>query len=769
MSNLLALFTPARFRERAPSDPPTNYLKRPLAVALTGALALGLVFTSGVATATAADSGISVAGLETGGRVNPLGLPTAAPTFSWHSASSDRGVLQTAYEVRVSDDGSESGNVWSSGKVDKSDQINVVYAGPSLKQQTRYTWQVRVWDNKGNESAWSDASWFETGIVDPAGTAPADSAWTGDWISAPSAYAPLDKWSDYTFTTNFTLDSLLLGVYFRSPDANNGYMWQLSVAGNDGTVKLRPHKKVGGNFSLIESKDVTSVISAADLKQGSHDLAITVKGSTITTTIDGKLLDTRTDNTFPTGYVGFRQDNSDVGVEKATIHAVNVTAETGTVLLDNSFDTAVNPFTVGRVANGNLIFDTPSSGILDVNRESTTNLPIFRKEFTPAEGKTVESARIYAAARGVYELSLNGSKVGDQHLAPGWTDYNKSVQYQTYDVTKQLKSGANAIGAYIAPGWYSGNIASFGNKKYGTTPSLIAQLRVDYTDGTHAWVVTDPSWKSTSGPIKSSDIIDGETWDATAELADWNTAGFDDSSWTAAGTQASASAKLVPQRDEPVRQTEEKPALSQTTPSANTYLYDLGQNMVGVARLKLSGAAGTTATIRYGEVLNPDGTLYTANLRSAKATDHYTFGATGTATYEPKFTYHGYRYIEVTGVDAKPALTDITGLVWGSDLATTGSFRRRTPCSTSSRATSPGASAATSSRSRPTPRRVTNDSAGPETSTSSPRPRRTTRTRWRSSPSGSLTSGPHSSPTVTSAVLLRSRSAAVVEPAGPTQ
>jgi hypothetical protein len=623
---------------------------------LTAGLAVGLVFTSGVAVANAAEPDLVVTGLRTDGRVNPLGIGLSDPTFSWYNTATSRGTEQTGYELEVS---KASDVVWSTGRVNDDEQLNVVYDGPALTDQSRYSWRVKTWDNHENESAWSDAAWFETGL----------STWTGDWISAPSNDAELARWNDYTVTTNFTLDANVIGVYFRGVDTRSAYMWQLNTS--DGTnVMFRPHKAINGGIGLIESKNVSNFISRAALLTGTHELKISAIGSTITTWVDGIQIDQRTESQRLTGYVGFRQAPSQQGPERATIHDMSVVKPDGTVLFSSTFDGSTNPFTVGRVANGNLIFDADGDGFLNTAK----NLPIFRKEFTPDAAKTVASARIYAAARGVYELSLNGEKVGDQHLAPGWTNYNSRIQYQTYDVTDQLDGGANAIGAYLAPGWYSGNIASFGNNKYGNTPSLIAQLRIDYTDGSSEWVSTNNTWKTTSGPIKSSDIIDGETFDASATPSGWDHAGFDATAWSAPGIQPTASSKLTPQLDEPVRQTEEKPAKSMTQTVSGRYVYDLEQNMVGVARLRLTGVAGQTVKIRYGEVVNPDKSLYVANLRSAKVTDYYTFKTTGVEVYEPKFTYHGYRFIEVSGVTTVPALTDITGLVWGSDMETTGTL-----------------------------------------------------------------------------------------------
>ncbi|GAB3120315.1 family 78 glycoside hydrolase catalytic domain [Glaciibacter psychrotolerans] len=622
-------------------------------------------FVGGSVPAFATDNApatMTVSGLRANGLINPLGTTGEDPVFSWKNNSTGRGVTQAAYELRVAQSESALGtnDVWSSGKVDSAEQLNVVYAGPDLASQTRYVWQVRTWNNEGTPSDWSEAASFETAILNT-------SEWTADWISGAGEAAQLARWKDYTASVDFTMDSLVMGLYARAADLNNAYMWQLSVA--DGTPRFRPHKKINGGFSLLENKDLSSFISLGALKTGTHNFSVTFAGATIISTLDGVEIDRRTDSSLTQGYIGFRQSTAAEGPENATIHKVTVTAPDG-VLLDTDFSDGLNPFTGGTVTERGLELKSPTEAILKtVNPE-----PLLRKEFSV--GKTVTNARIYASARGVYELSLNGERVGDELMAPGWTDYNKRIKFQTYDVTDMVNSGEdNVLGAMLADGWYSGHIASFGQNKYGNSTSLIAQLRLDYSDGSHEWIGTDKSWKAEAGPLVESDMIMGETYDAGLARDGWNDAGFDASTWTpAVVTGTSATNLLEPQTDHPVRVTEERTPISVTESAPNTWIYDMGQNMVGVAELKLDGVADSTATIRYGEMLNPDGTLYTANLRSAKATDHYTFATTGIETYTPTFTFHGFRYLEITGVSTPPTVDQVTGHVWGSDLPVTGSL-----------------------------------------------------------------------------------------------
>ncbi|WP_205471071.1 family 78 glycoside hydrolase catalytic domain [Nocardioides sp. SYSU D00038] len=639
--------------------------------ALTAALALTVAPLALAAPAGAAEPApVTVTGLLTNGRTDPLGIPGADPSLSWHATSTGRGVVQTAYQVRVasSEDALGDADVWDSGKVASDRQVDVVYGGPDLDSQERYAWQVRTWDGADQASAWSEPASFETGLLS-----------TADWGSAEWVGAApgneLNRWTDYTAEFDFTMDNLVFGPYLRATNTSNAYMWQLSVA--DGVPRLRPHRKVNGAFALLANKDISSFISLQQLKTGRHTLAVTFDGTTITTKLDGTTIDTRTDASLTKGYVGFRSVNATEGVEASTVHRVEVVAENGDVLLDTDFSDGTNPFSGGTLVEGGLEVKGEQEIIW---RSPDGNLPVLRTDFDTAAGKTVTRARVYATARGIYELSLNGEKVGDQHLAPGWTDYLDRFQHQTYDVTDLVEAGENAFGAELGSGWWAGRVAHLGTGNYGTETSLVARLRIDYSDGTSQWVDTDDAtWNAAPGPYTLADLIDGESYDARLARSGWNQPGYDDSGWGDAITRTAPTAQVVPQPDEPVRTTQELATVERTEPAPGRWTYDLGQNMVGVARMVLTGQAGQTVTIRYGEELNPDGTLYTANLRSAKVTDRYTFASTGTVTYEPRFTQHGFRYVEIVGASTPPTAADVTGVVWGSDLRDTGTLETSDP------------------------------------------------------------------------------------------
>lgn len=294
--------------------------------------------------------------------------------------------------------------------------------------------------------------------------------------------------------------------------------------------------------------------------------------------------------------------------------------------------------------------------------------------------KKVSRARLYATALGLYEAHLNGRRVGRDHLAPGWTDYRRRVQYQAYDVTSLLRSGGNALGVYVAPGWYAGNVGMFGPHQYGERPALLAQLEVEYADGTSERITSGPDWRAAAGPIVAADLLGGETYDARKETPGWTSPGFDDRAWLAVrGAGDAAPARSVAQADGPVRVAQELPVRKVTEPRPGVFVLDLGQNMVGSVRLRVSGRAGTTVRLRHAEVLNPDGTLYTANLRTAAATDTYTLKGGGEETFEPRFTFHGFRYVELTGFPGTPSATAVTGRVMHTSAPFTLEFETNVP------------------------------------------------------------------------------------------
>jgi alpha-L-rhamnosidase len=344
----------------------------------------------------------------------------------------------------------------------------------------------------------------------------------------------------------------------------------------------------------------------------------------------------------------------------------------------------------------------------------TLHLPparYFRTEFEIA--KPVRRATAYLSALGLAELHLNGKRASDAYFLPGWSDYHKRAYYRAIDVTALLKPGPNALGAVLAEGWYSGYVGyglffgygphKTGRSLYGKTPALLAQIQVEFEDGTKKTVGTNKHWKvSTDGPLREADLLMGESYDARRELAGWDIPGFDASKWASAvPAEANGSVKapffdncgerevelgfrkpekLQAYPAQPVRVTEELPAKKITEPAPGTYIFDFGTNFAGVVRLKVKGAAGNKIQLRYGEMLHPDGKLMTENLRKARATDFYTLkGAPEGEEWSPRFTYHGFQLCEVTGLTEKPTLETLRGLVLQSATPATSRFECSDP------------------------------------------------------------------------------------------
>ncbi|XHR29677.1 MAG: glycoside hydrolase family 78 protein [Chthoniobacteraceae bacterium] len=303
--------------------------------------------------------------------------------------------------------------------------------------------------------------------------------------------------------------------------------------------------------------------------------------------------------------------------------------------------------------------------------------PYLRREFTLE--REVASARLYVTARGLYEFSLNGKRVGEDLLTPGDTDYSKRIQYQVYDVSGLLRPGVNAAGAILGDGWYCGYLGWRDRQYYGERPSLLAQLEITFADGSRASVSSDGTWKTTFGPILESDFLQGEIYDARREMPGWDEVGFDDRSWWSAMLLADEGAKRVGMRGPTVRRVKELVPVALTRTDTSLPIFDLGQNMVGRVRLKVMAPAGKTLRIRFGETLERDGTLYTANLRSARATEYYTCKGGGEETWEPRFTFHGFRYVEVQGLPGKAEPGMVTGIVLHSDIRPTGVFECSDP------------------------------------------------------------------------------------------
>ncbi|HLF32662.1 MAG TPA: family 78 glycoside hydrolase catalytic domain, partial [Cyclobacteriaceae bacterium] len=330
-----------------------------------------------------------------------------------------------------------------------------------------------------------------------------------------------------------------------------------------------------------------------------------------------------------------------------------------------------------------------------------TPVPLFRKEFNIT--KEVVSARLYITGLGYYESFLNGARVGDRMLEPGWTNYAKTIQYSVYDVTHMLQPGENAIGVIVGNGWYNPlplylfnrlnlrNILTIGQ------PKFIAQMNITYADGSSESVVSDVSWKTGNGPILMNNVYLGEKYDARLEQEGWAEPDFDEKTWSEVVIAEAPGGELVAQIQPPIRITRYVVPVKLTQPKRGTYIFDMGQNFAGVARLTVKGPAGTRVQMRYGELLHEDGTLDDRSTiachimegwyvqhrpgapRNANQTDTYILKGKGEEVYHSRFTFHGFRYVELTGFPGTPAFETLRGLRMNSDLAPAGKFECSNP------------------------------------------------------------------------------------------
>lgn len=343
----------------------------------------------------------------------------------------------------------------------------------------------------------------------------------------------------------------------------------------------------------------------------------------------------------------------------------------------------INTFELGLLNNSDweakwIGLNTAIDSIKGVRKFLMHRPQYLRKEFELASD--IESARLYITSKGVFDVHLNGKDVSNDVLTPGWTPYDKRIETLTYDVSELLTSGENVIGVELASGWHSGRI-SRGKARYENfaSPKVLCQLEVILKDGTKTIIASNETWKgTTNGPIRLASLYDGEVYDAHLEIPNWTTTTFDDTAWEYSDTEALAdSVKLEPKRHATVKTTtilEEAEIVSKTSSSV---IFDMKQNMVGVPKVKVPMRKGDTLTIRFSEMLLSDGTFYTTNYRSAKSTDYYIAAADGIIEYTPKFTFHGYQFIELSGFDtlAEPNKSWIKGLVQHSNVEKKGSFK----------------------------------------------------------------------------------------------
>ncbi|HOX38261.1 MAG TPA: family 78 glycoside hydrolase catalytic domain [Candidatus Brocadiia bacterium] len=616
-------------------------------------------------------------------RVNPLGIDAPAPRLTWalESAPGDsasrekpsRAQVQSAYRIIVASSRAAldvgRADLWDSGKVASDQTAHVVYDGKILRSGMECWWKVRVWDGDGNAADSEPAAWT-MGLLEP-------SDWTAKWIGCDEAAAKAQK------PLHMLTGADLAGCKWvwhpegdpvkNAPEGTRFFRKAIEIPGGRVVTAARIVMAADDRFVLFlngteagrsgDGNDTWSAPSVFDMKgriaPGRNCIAVAA------TTVGGG----------PAGLIGKLVVEFETGEpmvetldDSWKVSSAEAEGWKGAEFNDEKW----RPARVIAVI-GDSPWGTPGGSGLYLPPP-----PRLRREFTL--DKPIRRAVLYASAFGLYKAGINGKRVGEDFFTPGWTDYKKRVYYNTYDVTGMVRQGGNAIVATLADGWYCGYVA-WGRirNRFGRNPRLRMQLNIEFEDGSTRVIATDESWRAATGPQLEADFLMGETFDATLETPGWDMPGFDDSKWLPVAWTQNVTAKVEAYPGVTVRRTGEVPAKKITSPAKGVHIFDLGQNFAGWVRLKVNGPRGTKVVMRFAEVLNPDGTLYVTNLRGARATDYYILNGGGEEVWEPDFTFHGFRYVEVTGYPGEPGLDTITGVRCNSDAEITGTFECSNP------------------------------------------------------------------------------------------
>jgi len=599
-------------------------------------------------------------------RENPLGIDARPPRLSWIVESTGRAQKQTAYHVLVAGDEAslrqDQGDLWDSGKVQSDETTAIVYAGKRLRSHQRCYWKVQVWDRDGVPSAWSEPAFWSMGLVEPPD-------WQGaDWIG-----------SDKSREVNLA-DAPFEGAKWIWHAADSGANKPLGYRLFVTSLRLP-------NDAKVEKAEL--LVTADDFFKFTINGELVVNGEPGTGGWDRPRLADVTGRIKPENTIRVEVNNSAVSpaglLAKLTITTAG--GKTVTLVSDGSWKTSADPGANWH----NRPLDTktwPAAevlgdyGMAPWGKLKFANLilppPAYLRTTFQAE-KPVRRATLYATALGIFDVHLNGQRVSDDYFNPGWTDYAKRVYYRAFDVTGQVRAGGNVLGAILADGWYSGYVG-FGKKRdhYGTKPRFRALLHLELADGSATDVVTGPRWRTATGPIHESDFLMGEVFDAREAQSPawrgWDSFGFDDSRWGPVDVGTELTPVVQSHPAQPVRAFAELKPRTIKEPKPGAYVFDLGQNFAGNIRLKVTGEPGRKITVRYAERLNPDGTIYTTNLREARVTDTYICSGEGGETWTPRFTFHGFQYVELTGLKSPPNNETITGVAISSDSPVVGHF-----------------------------------------------------------------------------------------------
>lgn len=589
--------------------------------------------------------------LRTENIVTLLGTEAVHPRLSWRVESEAPGAVQSRYRIRAAESVaalSDGALLWDSGDVAGDASFDIAWGGPALVSMQRVFWSVEAADGAGNV-ALSDPTWFETGLL-------SRDDWRGDWIEAEDDFAAAERAAGVSWVWSETaLDDRPHAFRLDFDAPSDLVRAEILVAGKD---HLRGVWVNGAKSPLDWHFDWDTYLPfwgtlapyAGEVKPGRNSVCALVEADTV--------------GFFPVDGGAFaaliRLYRADGSVDRIVSTAFRIMPSPPEGWTQPGFDAS------GWPAVG------PSGANVQSDPRPSEPAMLLRTEFTV--DRPVAAARLYATALGAYDARINGEAVSGAILAPEISVARDHVLYQVHDVTALIQPGENALGATVGDGFYA---SAFGWRieRYGFGPAprrFRAQLRIDYADGGSAWVTTGPNWSLAPSAITRSEIYDGEARDARLEQPGWDRPGFDATGWVKAKRGAEPDTRLVAQTSPLLERTGTLRAKGVSEPLPGRHVFDFGQNFPGWVRVRANGPAGTTIAAKFAELLNPDGTADLSNLRLAKATDAFTLAGTGEELFEPSFTYHGFRYVEIEGYPGVPTPDDIMGVVVHSACRETG-------------------------------------------------------------------------------------------------
>jgi alpha-L-rhamnosidase len=592
-------------------------------------------------------------------RTDPLGIDTRQPRLTWVLESTDRGAWQTACRILVSSKmallAAGTGDLWDSGKIPGDRTTSVRYEGRPLASHQMCFWKVMAWDGD-TPGPWSKPAFWSMGILTPG-------EWHAGWIGYD---APRRDEQPAAFATA-------------------QWIWHAAD---------KPWKAPAGKRFFVRVLEIGKEVTSAGLAVTADDrFTLFINGKKVASSPSGpgawktpqrpevaSLLVTGK-NIF---YVEAENASPGPAGLMFWLRLMHKNGTVETLVSDRSWFSSDIPHAhwqtegpgtgEGKAAEALGIIGMPPWGVLD---GSMLILPPPRHlgtAFTVA--KPVGRAVLYATALGLCDVYLNGSRVSDDYFTPGWTDYAKRVYYRAYDVTKLLRKGVNTWGGILADGWFSGHVGwGLQRDHYGTKTRFRAQLRIEYADGSTEDLGTGPGWKAWTGPTLEADFLMGETFDARLAGGSFPDEVLGEPVDVGAGVQP----LLEAHPGQAVCAFAELSPKSHRLVAPDTWVFDLAQNFAGVVRLRVRGTRGQRITLRFGERLNPDGTLYTDNLRSARAIDTYICSGNGEEIWQPRFTFHGFQYVEVSGLREPADASTITGIALSSDTPSAGAFECSDP------------------------------------------------------------------------------------------